>query len=102
MNALMTGYIPGFNNPDSIYIVNYMKNNVFSGDEERGYGVSDTPKLTNMFSRDKEGKLVKFPDNFLEECKYDTFIVDNRRNIVSEGITINLNKEVDEHFLENL
>lgn len=99
MDALMTGYIPGFDSTGSVYIVNYMKNNVFSGDEERGYGVSNTPKLTNMFSRDKEGKLVKFPDNFLEECKYDVYMVKMSPEEVSNRIGKYIGEFVEEGFL---
>lgn len=99
MDALMTGYIPGFDSTGSVYIVNYMKNNVFSGDEERGYGVSNTPKLTNMFSRDKEGKLVKFPDNFLEECKYDVYMVKMSPEEVSNRIGNYIGEFVEEGFL---
>ena len=99
MDALMTGYIPGFDSASSVYIVNYMKNNVFSGDEERGYGVSNNPKLTNMFSRDKEGKLVKFPDNFLEECRYDVYMVNLSPEEVSNRIGKYIGEFVEEGFL---
>ena len=76
MNALMTGYIPGIEDPGSVYIVNYMRNNVFSGEEEIGYGISDNPKLTNLICRNKEGLLSKAPDDFLENCSYDVYRVD--------------------------
>lgn len=98
MNALMTGYIPGFNDTGCVYIVNYMQNNVFSGDQERGYGVSNTPKLTSMFSRNKEGRLVQFPDNFLENCRYDVYMV----KMTPEEVSNRIGKYVGEFVEEGL
>ena len=86
---------------NDVVVINYYQNNVFAGKSR--LAIADNIKFDSVFRIDDyDGKLKKCDKSFLEECKYDTFIVDNRRNIVSEGITTNLNKEVDEHFLENL
>ena len=59
VNALTTGYMPGFADAGCVYVVNYMQNNAFSGEKETNYGVSFDPKLDTMFARDKEGILRK-------------------------------------------
>ena len=99
MNALMTGYIPGVESPGSVYVVNYMQNNVFSGDEERGYGISDNPKLTNLICRNKEGKLSKAPKDFLQNCKYDVYLVDKSPEEISKTLSPFMDKFVSESFI---
>ena len=75
MNALTSGYIPGMKETDSVYIVNYMQNNAFSGEISQGFGISDNIKLSNLICRDKEGKLRKAPDNFLEDCEFNVYYI---------------------------
>ena len=100
MNALMGGYIPGVQDaPDSVYIVNYMKNNVFSGEQERGYGISDNCKLTNLICRNKEGILSKAPENFLYDCHYDVYNVPIAPGIISQKMSPYMNKFVSEGFI---
>ena len=99
MNALMTGYIPGTNDTGSVYIVNYMKNNIFSGEPEFGYGITDNCKLTNLICRNKEGVLSKAPDNFLENSKYNVYLVDMTKEEVSKRIGAYLETFVEEGFL---
>lgn len=92
--------IPQVGNND-VVVVNYYQNNVFAGKSR--LAIADNIKFDSVFRIDDyDGKLKKCDKSFLEDCKYDTFIVDNRKNIVLEGIASNLNKEVDEHLLENL
>ena len=99
MNALMTGYIPGYKDPGCTYIVNYMKNNVFSGEKELGYGITDNVKLTNLICRNKEGILSKAPDNFLEDCTYEVFMVDKSKEEVSKLLAPYMETFVEEGFL---
>lgn len=99
MNALMSGFIPGMRDSGSSYVVNYMQNNVFSGEEERGYGISDNIKLTNLITRDKEGKLNKCPDNFLNNCKYDVFEIKMSPEEVSSKLEKYIGEFVSESFL---
>ena len=75
MNALTSGYLPGMKDSGSVYVVNYLQNNVFSGEQEPGFGISDNPKLTNLICRNKEGRLKKAPDDFLESCEYEVYYV---------------------------
>lgn len=75
MNALTSGYIPGFNADGSVVVVNYMQNNVFSGEQESGIGFSDSIKLDSIFMRDKEGVLRKAPREFLERCNYNVYLI---------------------------
>ena len=99
MNALLTGYIPGMKDEGSVYIVNYMKNNVFSGEEERGYAISDNCKLTNLICRNKEGILEKAPNNFLENATYDVFLTDKPVNEISKSLEPFMGTFVEEGFL---
>lgn len=101
MNALMSGYIPGMRDTDtgSVYVVNYLQNNVFSGEPEQGMGVSDNCKLTNLISRNKLGQLAKVPDHFLETCKYDLYLVDVSPKELSKKLAPYMGKFVEEGFL---
>lgn len=99
INALLTGYIPGVKDTGSVYIVNYMKNNVFSGEIERGYGISDNCKLTNLITRNKSGILDKAPDNFLENATYDVYLTNKSIEEVSEKLSPYIGEFVEEGFL---
>lgn len=99
MNALFTGYIPGLKDTGSVYVVNYTKNNVFSGEEEKGYGVTDNIKLTNLICRNKEGILTKAPDNLLYEAKYDVYMIDKSKEEVSKLLAPYIDTFVEEGFL---
>lgn len=99
MNALMSGYLPGIKDTGSVYIVNYMKNNVFSNEPEFGYGITDNCKLTNLICRNKEGILSKAPDNFLENSKYNVYLIDISKEEVSKRIGPYLETFVEEEFI---
>ena len=99
MSALMTGYIPGIRDTGSVYIVNYMKNNVFSGETERGYGVSDNIKLTNLITRDKEGKLTKMDDDFLADSSYNIFSAPITKEDLSNKLKPYMGEFVEEGFI---
>ena len=75
MNALTSGYMPGMRDTGSVYVVNYLQNNVFSGEQINGFGVSDNIKLINLICRNKEGRLGKAPDDFLDRCMYEVYMV---------------------------
>lgn len=100
MNALLTGCLPGtYNSPDSVYVVNYMKNNVFSGETEQGFAVSDNCKLTNLIARNNIGVLDKAPDDFLYEATYDVYLVDKSVKEVSELFKDYIGEFVEEDFI---
>lgn len=58
MNALMTGAMPGIDSKGGAYIVNYMQNNVFSGDEEPRVGVTNSQSLTNIVGLDFNNRMA--------------------------------------------
>lgn len=99
MNALMSGYIPGFDCDGSTYVVNYSQNNVFSGEEERGYCISDSPKLDSVFKRDRNGILRKTSNKFLENCRYDIYAVEVSPLEISNKISPYIDQFVSEGFL---
>ena len=99
MNALMTGYIPGMEDTNSVYIVNYTKNNVFSGDVEEGYGIARDNRLKQIICRNKEGKLAVAPENFLEDAHYSLYLTEMTVEEVSRKIAPYMGEFVEEGFL---
>ena len=101
MNALMTGYIPGsVDNPNNVYIVNYMQNNVFSGeDPNEGIGVSDNPKLTNLIIRDSNGILKRVDESFLNDKTYKVYIIELSKEEVSNRLSKYMGESVEEGFI---
>jgi very-short-patch-repair endonuclease len=73
----MMAYMPviGIERSQAI-IVNYMQNNVFSGENINGYGIADNLKLDRIITRRKDGVLDGTTREFLYNCKYETYIVD--------------------------
>ena len=100
MNALMTGYIPGIKDTGSVYIVNYMKNNVFSGETEEGYGITDNIKLDNLICRNKEGILSKAPSDFLENASYNVYMIEGKSSSdISKLLSPYMDQFVEEGFI---
>ena len=102
MNALMTGYIPGsVDNPNNVYIVNYMQNNVFSDEDpnEDCIGVSDNPKFTNLIVRDNTGMLKRVDESFLKDKTYKVYILEMSRDEVNERLGKYLGGFVKKNFI---
>ena len=101
MNALLTGYIPGsVDNPNNTYIVNYMQNNVFSGeDPNEGIGISDNPKLTNLVVRDKDGILKKVDESFLDDKTYKVYIIELSKEEISNRLSKYMGESVEKGFI---
>ena len=102
MNALMTGYIPGsVDNPNNVYIVNYMQNNVFSDEDpnEDCIGVSDNIKLTNLIVRDNTGMLKRVDESFLKDKDYKVYILEISRDEVNEKLGKYLGGFVKKNFI---
>ena len=102
MNALLTGYIPGsVDNPNNTYIVNYMQNNVFSGEDpnEDNIGVSDNIKLTNLIVRDKDGVLKRVDESFLKDKDYKVYILEMSIEEVSKRLSEYIDQPVKENFI---
>ena len=101
-NALMSLPPIGMNSgPDSVYVVNYMQNNAFTGEDINGYGLVDSPKLEKIITRDKIGKLketsgIKFLSNCNEYFLYKVSgITEEQKRIIKD----NVNEFVEEGFL---
>lgn len=101
MSGMISAPIIGFDSsPDSVFVVNYMQNNVFTGEPEEGYLISDNIKLENLIGRNKEGILTKAPKNFLEKCQYSVYRVKNiTPEIISEKLSPYIGEFVEEGFL---
>ena len=102
MNALMTGYIPGsVDNPNNVYIVNYMQNNVFSDEDpnEDCIGVSDNIKLTNLVVRNNDSILKRVDESFLKDKDYKVYILEMSRDEVSSRLSEYMNTKVDKNFI---
>lgn len=96
MNALLGTPPVGVNDPDSVYIINHMRKNVFSGeDEEPDYALSVEPTLKKLIARGKDGRLVKEDGiEFLKNACYNVYKVK-----VTEDILGKINESIDE-FVE--
>ena len=76
-NMTMMNYMPviGVEKSQAI-IVNYMQNNVFSGENINGYALADNIKLDHIIGRMKDGTLGETDQSLLYNCKYDLYLVD--------------------------
>lgn len=100
MNALLSGSMPGIKDTQSVYIVNYLQNNIFSGHEEMNYAISDNIGLTNLICRDKEGVLRKAPKKLLEKAQYVVYKVPGiTPQEVSDKLAPYMNTFVEYSFL---
>ena len=104
MSALMGANPVGITgNPNNVYIVNYMQNNVFSGydDRKQGYAISDSPKFTNLVTRNAEGILAKVNDpfKFLEHCRYNVYKISNPDPEIMNMISKEIGNFVEEGFI---
>ena len=94
MGTALGGAMPPASATDSgVYIVNYMQNRAFSGDTK--IAVSDTPKFDTLYTI-VNGHLKKKDKEFLKECKYNTYFIDNCKDNVRNFCESNIDKEVSE------
>ena len=90
----------GTKGPDSVYVVNYMQNNVFSGEDINGLALADGPKLNKIITRDKQGKLKEtVGTKFLSKCDYNLYKVSGITEEQKQTILNNMNQFVEEEFL---
>ena len=98
MTALTTGYIPGFRDTGSVYIVNNMQNMVFCG-------VTDSPKLDSVFyHRNKEGYFVKESFSTLPKVGTDwnIYATDISIEDAIKKLSPARDKKVSENFVYNI
>ena len=98
MTALTTGYIPGFKDTGSVYIVNNMQNMVFCG-------VTDSPKLDSVFyHRNKEGYFVKESFSTLPKVGTDwnIYATDISIEDAIKKLSPAIDKKVSENFVYNI
>lgn len=100
MNALTSGYIPGIKDTNSVFVVNYLQNNVFSNQADyQGIGICNSVKLDHILTRDKEGKLQFAPDTFLHNATYNVYATDIPISEVSKRVAPYIGSFVEEGFL---
>ena len=98
MFAATAAMMPPANN-NNVYVVNYLKNNVFAEDDEPDIMVSGSPTFDTVFYRSADGTLKRGDRKMLEDCKYDLYMVEDVREKVLEACIGNLGKFVTEGFL---
>ena len=66
----IAGFMPmgNWNNADGVYVVPYLKNNVFAG-----IAVGDDAHYTNLWYQNDEGKIKKAKSGFLEDSQYSVY-----------------------------
>lgn len=84
--------------PDSVYVINYAKNNVFSGDDS-DFAVSDTPKFDTVFYRDNCGVFKRSSKEILEDTTYNVYIVKGVKERFLSIAESNLDQFVEEGFI---
>jgi hypothetical protein len=82
---------------DDVYVINYQKNNVFSGDDD--FAVSDSPTFDSIFYRDGEGKLRKGDRSLLEDTVYDLYKVRGVKARFESAIKDHIDTFVDNKFI---
>ncbi len=86
------------NRPNDVYVVHYLKKNVFGGDDT-DFAVSDSPKFDNIFYRNEIGNLVKGDHKLLENTKYNIYLVRDARKRFNESIADKIDTFVPYGFL---
>ena len=90
MMSSIAGFMPP-ENTDNVYIVNYMKNNVFSED----IGITNNLKLEKIIVQNDDGILEQVSKEFLEDCDYTIY---KTKGDISDIIS-NIGSEVSENFI---
>lgn len=96
MFADIGGFIPPAN-IDNVYIVNYMKKNMFAPD----IALTNDIKLQNLIIRNEDGILTKVDNSFLDDAKYNIYRYDND-NIDLTELKENMNKYVSKYFIHEV
>ena len=92
MYPALAGALPPMS-ANGVYMVNYMQNNAYSS--KSNLAVSDNPRFDTLYTI-ADGILKKKKKEFLKECRYNTYFVDNCKDRVAEFCNNNLDKEVSE------
>lgn len=95
-NMTIPGAIHTAGSPNAVYIVNYLQNNVFSNGSK--IAVSDTPKFDTLVTI-VNGVLTKVDESFLKNTKYNTYVVENSLERVSNFVNKNIGNAITESDL---
>lgn len=92
--------VVGLEDKNSVIIVNYLQNTVFSGDDiNKGYGITKDYKLDKIITRNKDGILESVNGHeLLKDKKYSLCMTTIDQPII-DIISDNIGKEVQEGFL---
>lgn len=99
MNALNSGKVVGVEDSDA-YIVNYMQNNVFPGDDcnkEYKVGVSNSLRLDNIFGPDENHKFNRINESTIEHADFYKIPLPVKQ--MSEKFSGYIGKEVSDTFV---
>ena len=97
INEAMFSDIAGFmppSNIDSVYIVNYMKKNMFAPD----IALANDLKLKNLIIRDNDGILKKVDGSFLDEAIYSIYRYDSD-DIDLTNLKESMGKYISKYFI---
>lgn len=97
MVSAVHGAIPLIEDEDLV-LVQYLQNNVFAN--ETKFGISNTPKLDEIFIRDDfDFTVKKVNKTFLDECKYSVYIIKDKKSNILSKIKESLGRETNEDFI---
>lgn len=96
MFAASQGMFPMKSN-NAVYVINYMKNNSFTGESE--FAVSDSPKFDSIFYRNESSILEKGNYNILEDSTYDLYVVEDCKDKFESAIKGKVGSFVEYGFI---
>ena len=97
MFAATQGMFP-MKSSNSVYVINYMKNNTFL-DDGSDFAISDSPKFDTVFYRNESGILEKGNYDILENTTYDLYVVENCKDKFESAIRGKVGSFVEYGFL---
>jgi len=100
MISTIHGAIPPIGDNDLV-IIQYLQNNVFANSTK--LAVANNPKFDTIFIRDDFDHCIKKVDkSFLENCRYSTYILKEKKDEIIAKCEELINSEVDDEFFPEI
>lgn len=102
MNALTSGYFPGFKDCDSYAILNTSMNNVFADQDDTFFGIADDIGLHNIVFANKEGYLESTYRDNIDKNVLDSsriFALSIPRSEINNKLCAYIRKEISKEDL---
>ena len=99
MFAGIAGMMPmkDWNDPDNVYILNILKNNIFAST-----AISESVELDRLIVQDSNGFIHETTSDFLKNAKYSIYVIKNAKAKYNKIVESIGNKETSNYILETL